>query len=427
MRSSIGLGSGLVFVTMMLVASVTGSLRAAPPGFITVKGKHIHLVTDIDHSENADDWVASFDAAVPQWAAFWGLDPDSLSDWTVDAYVMRASQRFRDRGMLPPSISEFPFGTARGNRVWVHEQPSAYYTRHLLLHEGVHALMFDRFGGGGPTWFMEGTAEMLSVHQGHGEAVVVNRLPKSRESVPEWGRFKVMSARRDKNQVPSIETVMRLPRKLKGDVESYGWSWAAVMMLSQYPDTRDVVVRFAERCDDPTDGFTRDFYRSLAAIWPVVRARWAMMCLDLDYGFDWGRETIEIAIDDPSYDDNVLSLELAADQGWQSVGRRFEAGDQVSVTANGQVILNETVRPWLSLPRGVTLSRSRGRPIGQVIACVLPVTNRVGRRIELPEVISVGERCKVVFERDAWLMLRVNDAIDDVANNRGAYQIRVEP
>ena len=48
-----------------------------------------------------------------------------------------------------------------GAELWLHDQPTAYYRRHLLLHEGTHVFMASFLGGCGPGWYMEGTAELF--------------------------------------------------------------------------------------------------------------------------------------------------------------------------------------------------------------------------------------------------------------------------
>ena len=72
---------------------------------------------------------------------------------------------------------------AQGQQIWVRAQPSEYYTRHLMLHEGVHCLAFAAFGGAGPTWYQEGTAELLATHGGVGTELTVNRIPANRDQV----------------------------------------------------------------------------------------------------------------------------------------------------------------------------------------------------------------------------------------------------
>lgn len=418
----------IAVVVAVLCGADCKAQSATADGLFRHTGNHIRLVTDIDDASQMDTIVATFDAAVPQWVSFWRLEPDAADDWVVDAYVMRNDQPFRDKGLLPRSLAEFPYGIADGNRVWVREQADDYYTRHLVLHEGVHALMYEQFGGAGPTWFMEGTAELLSVHSGVGSGVVIGQVPRNRESVPGWGRFKILSQRRDDGEVKTIEDVMRLPHRLRGDVESYGWSWAAVMMLAQYAEYRDALVDAATRDGrDQSNDFTRRLYAKLVRQWPVVRARWALMNLELDYGFRWDRESIDIAVDDPLYDGSEIQTTLHADRGWQSTGYRFPASSVVRIAAQGDVVLADTTRPWVALPDGITMRHVRGRPLGQVIACLVPTDIRDTGSATLPTIVTVGDDATIRMDRASWLFLRVNDSVDQLTDNQGHFEIRITP
>ena len=138
----------------------------------------------------------------------------AASDVYKRQYVIRNKATFLKAGLIPDSVPDFPFGYALGQQIFVMEQDSLYYTRHLLLHESVHALMFKHFGGAGPSWFMEGSAEMLSVHRLTGSDTQINQPPADRSSVPYWGRYKLMSERRKASGIPSLNSVIEYPRCL---------------------------------------------------------------------------------------------------------------------------------------------------------------------------------------------------------------------
>jgi hypothetical protein len=289
-------------------------------------GRHIRLITDLADAGQADQLVASFDAAVPQWIEFWDLPQDASEPWQVVAYVMQDRERFRQQGRIPSELPEFQFGYASGDTLWVIAQPGEYYTRHLLLHEGIHAFALEHFGGPGPTWFMEGTAELLATHRHAGPQLQVGTVPRSRDEVPYWGRFKLMQQRREEGRIPTIETVMRMPPQPTGDAEAYGWSWAVAMLLQRYPETREAFQTAAHRGRDRSNEFTRQLYGRLQPQWPVIIARWRMLTHELDYGFDWDRERVELAMSDPMWDGAARTVDVDADRGWQSLGVRFPAG-----------------------------------------------------------------------------------------------------
>ncbi len=57
------------------------------------------------------------------------------------AFVMQDREQFAALGLMPAERPEFVNGYANGWEFWLVEQPSDYYRRHLLLHEGTHAFM----------------------------------------------------------------------------------------------------------------------------------------------------------------------------------------------------------------------------------------------------------------------------------------------
>ena len=333
----------VVFLLAVFVLAVVSA--EADDGLLRQDGQYVRLTTDLTSREEAQRLVESFDAAVPQWIEFWNLSKRDLASFQVDACVMRDPDRFRRQGLIPENLPDFPFGYAQGQQIWVRAQPSEYYTRHLMLHEGVHCLAFAAFGGAGPTWYQEGTAELLATHGGVGNELTVNRVPANRDQVPYWGRFKLMAEQRRDGQVPSLSTVMRYQPDLRGDVGTYGWSWAAAMLLHAYPEYREAFFAAARNGRTVGPGFNRRLERALGQQLPIVAARWRVMCNDLDYGFDWSRERVELSIDDPIWDGRPITAAVAADRGWQSLGLRVPRDARLRIKASGEVTLARTTRP----------------------------------------------------------------------------------
>ncbi|KAA5540441.1 hypothetical protein FYK55_20740 [Roseiconus nitratireducens] len=409
---------GILAVVMFVVPAT------AETPFQTIRGKHITLKADEGSEASLQELVETFDAAVPQWERFFELPAGTLDSWSVDAFVIRESELFRQSGDLPAELN-FPFGFASAGNLWVNRQPSDYYTRHLLLHEGVHALAIDQFGGAGPSWFAEGMAEMLSVHRGVGRDVQIGIVPQSRDAVPYWGRFKRMSQRREENRVPTLESVLAYPRELNSDVEAYGWSWAAVMLLAEYPEYRPTLLRAARRGDDPSEAFSAILRRQIGSAWPIVQARWRLLTATLDYGFDWQEERVPLSIKDGVWNGSPIHKTIQADTGWQSLGGRFAPGTRLSITPEGRCTLAEEPRPWVSEPPGVTIHYAMDRPLGQLLLCVLPNATEESDFLEPLRVQPVTSRLDLVIDCHCWLLFRINDHLGDRGNNRGGYQVTV--
>jgi hypothetical protein len=416
-----------VVVTFLMILAVFAISRtaAADDAMRVVRGKHIVLKADTGSSELLNELVDAFDAAVEQWRRFWQVPVGALDRWTVDAFLIEDRERFRRSGDLPP-VTNFPFGFATGGNVWVMRQPSDYYTRHLLLHEGAHALQIHLFGGTGPSWYAEGMAERLGVHRGEGESVQVGIVPPNREAVPYWGRFKLMKAARQAGGVPTLETVLNYPLDLKSDVASYGWSWAAVSLLTEYPDYRPITLRAARDGSDQTVAFTRRVKQQLDSVWPIVQARWRVLTATMDYGFDWRRERVDLAITDRLWSGAALQLAVRADRGWQSAGVRFPPGASVSISATGRCTLADEPKPWVSEPPGVTIRYANDRPLGQLLVAVVPNQTTEADRLEPLEIHAVDPNRDLKIRRHSWLLFRINDDLGDLANNRGGYRVTLQ-
>ena len=395
-------------------------------GFQNLQGQHIDLTTDLESAEQAQELVDAFDAATPQWESFWNLPAGSLDDWKVRAYVMVNKNRFAQGGLIPAQLPNFRFGFAMDNNIWVVAQKSEYYTRHLLLHEGVHALAFDRFNGAGPSWFMEGSAELLSVHTGKGDRVKINQVPTDRELVSDWGRFTLLNARRKQSGIPSLATVLNYPRDMKSDVESYGWSWAAVMLLSAYPEYQTAFQKSARNGSDMTGGFNLQLRQTIDRDWPILNARWRLMCHNLDYGFDWQREQVKISMADKLWDRQTLTTTINANQGWQSVGPRFGPGMKITIRPDGQVTLANTPKPWVSEPPGVTIRYYRGKPLGQLQLVQLANLTPTEQFHADLKVQSIEQSTTIQIKQHCWLLLRVNDFPGELGDNSGGYQVTIQ-
>ena len=143
--------------------------RVASAGISVLHGKHITLYTDVraEATEGQTDprqrWVELFDAAVPMWCEKFDIDRSSAKDYALSAIVMQDQQRFKQARLIPDDLPKFPAGYSRGHEFWMYVQTDDYYTRHLMLHEGTHAIMNWFKGSTGPPWYSEGMAEWLSL------------------------------------------------------------------------------------------------------------------------------------------------------------------------------------------------------------------------------------------------------------------------
>lgn len=390
-----------------------------------LEGRHVRILTDLPSTPAIDEFPQVFDAAVPLWCEFWELPEDRVEGWRVTAYVMRDRELFRHRGLIPAELPDFPHGYQWGDSAWVQEQPADYYTRHLLLHEGVHALASHAFGGAGPPWFMEGTAELLSTHRWAGQKLALPVVPESKEAFPYWGRFKLMDQRRQDSGALSLVSVLRYSDTSHRQVEPYAWTWTAAVLFEMYPEYRAAMLAAARKGRDTTPSFTRDFVDSLGDGWDVAQSRWRVLIDGFDYGYDVRRHRLEIHRDDPLWDSGTLEKVVAADLGWQSVGVRIPAGVRVEIAAEGRCIIGQEPKPWVTEPQGVTIRYHRGWPRGRLLATLLPTRATSARTVDPLEVTGVGRSGEVTSTEESWLLLRVADGAGELADNSGGFDVTI--
>ncbi len=203
--------------------------RLVRGGFRVLDGRHITLVTDLPSTTAVDELPQVVDAAVPLLAARFGIDARQVRDWRVLAMVISDREKFAAAGLMPTGNEAFPDGLSLGYEVWVADQPSDYYRRHLLLHEVVHSFMATQLGSCGPGWYMEGMAELLGTHawDPRTQKLAVGVMPGGRDAYPMWGRTKLVRDAVADGRLLPIASVMRIDNRQALEVESYAWVWAS--------------------------------------------------------------------------------------------------------------------------------------------------------------------------------------------------------
>ncbi len=314
--------------------SAIDDARAQSAGIRKLRSNHLVLYTDVPSSPSVDGLPAVFDKAVSQWAAYFGVDVAKTNDWQPRAFLIDDRRRFAALGLLPPGNDEFANGITFGSQMWLREQPTDYYRRHLLLHEGTHAFMFEFLGGCGPGWYMEGIAELLGTHRldpKTGE-LTLGIMPRSRQEVPMLGRIKLIKDALTKGRRVSLPALMKFDNRQQLGDEAYAWCWAAAKFLDSHPRYRD---RFHQlyhyvREKNFNDLFRRDF----ADDWPDLNSEWNAYIATLDYGYDFDRMAIGFETGKPLAG-QPRTATIKADRGWQSSGAWLEAGKSYELTAQG--------------------------------------------------------------------------------------------
>jgi hypothetical protein len=202
------------------------------------------------------------------------------------------------------------------------------------------------------------------------------------------------------------------------------------MFLHMYPEYRRELRALAPQGRDTSAEFTRTLYRRLYDEWPVLRARWRIFIDQFDYGYDLIRNRVELDRDAPLWEASQregepLQVAIVADRGWQSVGVRVAAGSRLQLTAEGRYLLGRQPAPWVCEPQGVTVRYHRGRPLGMLLATLVPVEPAATSAIAPLAIEPIGRDGHVEVDEESWLLLQVGDVPSEWADNEGEVTVQI--
>lgn len=397
--------------------------RANAAGIRQLVGKHITLYTDLESAPAVDELPAVFDAAIEPWCEYFHVSPRSVEAWKVRGCVMQRRERFIAVGLLPEDLPQFLNGYAQGGELWVNDQPSDYYRRHLLLHEGTHAFMQATLHGMGPPWYSEGIAELMGTHLWKDGKLQLRYFPRTRDEVPHWGRIKIVETEYEAGRGMSIEQVTDYGPTAHLRNEPYGWCWAATAFLDGHPQFAERFRRLPRRVDDTSRDFSRLFHTLYQTDDRQLEEQWQLFVVNLDYGYDLQREAIVYESRRSDQGDRVV-VDIRADRGWQSTGFQVAAGTTYVLRATGRYQVAQSPRIWWCEPCGVTIRYYGGHPLGMLLAGVSDQSRPLSGVTPLARPEPIGGERELQFADSGTLFLRINDSPAELADNAG--QLRVE-
>lgn len=404
------------------VTAYSGEDQLTALGIRKLESEHLTLYTDVPASAPLDELPRMFDQAVPQWAKFFQIDADRVTRWRLTGHLIKDKARFAQAGLLTDQTPNFDHGYSIDYRFWLFDQPSDYYRAHLLLHEATHSFMNTVLGGCGPTWFMEGVAELLGTHRWRGGQLTLGYFPQDRDEVPYWGRIKLVKDDLARGRHFTFRDVMNLEQSADATSSRYGWWWAAVAFLNGHPRYRE---RFREivpsAAEDDFDGRLLGLF---ANDWRDLELEWAAFCADLDYGYDFDRAAIEVKAPPRTI---PVKLEIDAARGWQATGIKLTPGKTYHIRASGRYEVAQRPKPWVCEPPGVTIRYYRGRPLGMLLAAVRPSDGEAAAQAkDFINPIAIGADATITPERAGELYLKINEGPATLTDNRGSLEVAVE-
>ncbi len=148
--------------------------------------------------------------------------------------------------------------------------------------------MYKTFGGAGPTWFMEGMAEVAGTHSWDGKSLQLGIVPLQAEAVPYWGRTKIIKESRKAGAMPSLESVMRIKGSARMDVESYAWCWAAATFFRNHPVGKEGLAKVLSNKLDYSNKLNAELQDSMPkSDWNRLKAEWEGFVAEVDMDMTW--------------------------------------------------------------------------------------------------------------------------------------------
>lgn len=409
---------------------VVDAERARAAGLRVISGKHLTLYTDLPASPAVDELPRVFDAAVPQWTHYFKVDPAKVAAWKAQAFLMKDKVKFVQAGVYPAFLPDFKNGFAADADLWLYEQPSDYYRRHLLLHEGTHGFMLTQLGSCGAAWFSEGVAELAATHRWDpnatsGRQLALGDIPRRREDVPEWGRIALIKAGLKAGRFRSIGDLVNDAVTGYADVESYAWCWALTLFLNRHPRYQERFNGLSAEVRRPN--FNAEFRKRYAADMADMNREWAVFAHELEFGVDVPRTAIEFRSGSP-LGATGAKVDVAAERGWQSSGVKLEAGKKYRVRASGRFqVATADGKPWPCEAGGVTIRYFRGKPLGMLLGAVEPDVLPTGSETALVQPQAIGLETIVAPAKSGTLYLKINDSVGELDDNSGKLTVEITP
>jgi hypothetical protein len=383
-------------------------------------------------------------------------------------------RKFDDLGVTPPDLPDFKAGFQYNYELFMYEQATDYYRRHLLLHEGTHGFMWTLLGECKSPWYAEGTAELLGTHRWEdhkaggksSRRLTLGQFPRSRQETANHGRIKLVKQCFADHRAAPLDRIVAAAFKLheaggpeRERQEGYAWCWASSAFLDGHKRYRD---RFRLLCRHMrvAGQIPGTFHLWCEPDWDDLLEEWQVFVAGVEYGYDHERNEIAFARGAPLPPAGA-TVTVQADRGWQSARLTLEAGKTYELTASGRVVLGQAVvagksQPLESEPDGITLRYHHGLPLGTLLAAVrLEKEERerlMSRAREAPgnegqageeqakrmaeeaasleisaflRPIVAGRSTKITPSYSGTLYLKINDSAGELADNAGTLHVRV--
>jgi len=402
-------------------------VRAAEFGIRKYTSQRLILYTDLN-PEIARPLPELIDRVYAAWIDYFGELPPNRegTPFQMTGYLIDQPDRFVAAGMLPDGPPMFRFGRHLGAEFWMNKMNSNYYRRHLLIHEATHCFMTFTLQQYSPRWYLEGMAEYFGTHRLHPDgSVTFGVMPETPEQFPGLGRIELIRQEMAQGRLTSLSQLGAYTGK-DWDMPlpvPYAWSWAVCIFLEKHPRYQARFRELGQHLEAPD--FLRFMNEHFTPDKDLLEAEWGEFTRRLVYGDDVAANAFVPWLDAPREFNAPVVIDVPAAQSWQSTGIQIHSDQTIQIRADGEVVLNQTPKPWISQPQGISVSYAAGYPLGQLLAAVLVPGNP--RKSSSFEVIPVGRKGIIHSTQSGEVWLRVNDAANQLLNNTGSYQVTLSP
>ncbi|MFN0050991.1 MAG: hypothetical protein ACKV0T_02305 [Planctomycetales bacterium] len=425
--------------------------RLAALGILKYTSKRLVLYTDIA-PEQAKPLPELMDRCFDEWVEYFGpLPPDREGqEFQMTGYLMADQRPFRETGLLPENLPPFPHGRNQGTLFWLNDQPTDYYRRHLLLHEGTHCYMmalahpFRR-----EIWYMEGMAELFGTHRFDDEGRPQFRvLPHDREQFPGLGRIRLVEDEVRDRGARGLPDVMRLKSDDYLSNPPYAWAWTVCRFFDGHPRYSE---SFRQAGRAVVTGEDAPQWRALLKDSARdIQDEWLLFASTLCHGYDQSRSAITFRAGERLRPGTPVAATVEAARGWQSSGVLVEQGKTYRITAEGRFTIahpdrsDRTATPagapsvrdgkekheepaWESEPQGISVRYHAGRPLGMLLATIRSVPERSDpAQTTMLGILPIGRAAVITPTITGDLYFRLNDPWNELHDNAGEARARIE-
>ena len=269
---------------------------------------------------------------------------------------------------------------------------------------------------------------MLGTHSYRNGKLELNIFPQDRKHVEYWGRIKIIRDDIKKRGVRQIDQIVDLPTRAFLSSDSYAWSWALQTLLHRRREYAPICDALREEMYRSERGVTRVFSREFQKQRARLDLDWNLFIQHLDYGYDFTKEGIVFSQNTVELTNKTATVQVDTAKPWQATGLLVPPDTTVEFAAKGryQVAIDSEAngkKPWMCEPQGVTIEYYQGRPLGQLLAAIVPQdASSKDSRFD-PEV--VGRRAKMTTKTGGQLFLRIHERADRLGDNVGEITVRI--